>query len=89
MPKIEKIKLPVLITRGAVCFPGNDLVVYCERSFSINAVIDSTKDYNSLVFLTTQKDIDKIFNTLDSELKEAKKRFNKKQSDKSSRFKLE
>ena len=59
MPKIEKIKLPVLITRGAVCFPGNDLVVYCERSFSINAVIDSTKDYNSLVFLTTQKDIDK------------------------------
>lgn len=44
---------------------------------------------NRSAYEYTQKDIDKIFNTLDSELKEAKKRFNKKESDKSSRFKLE
>lgn len=44
---------------------------------------------NRSTYEYTQKDIDKIFNTLDSELKEAKKRFNKKESNKSSRFKLE
>ena len=35
---------------------------------------------NQNTYEYTQKDIDKIFNTLDSELKEAKKRFNKKES---------
>lgn len=44
---------------------------------------------NRSAYEYTQKDIDKIFNTLDSELKEAKRRFNKKESDKNSRFRLE
>lgn len=44
---------------------------------------------NRSTYEYTQKDIDKIFNTLDNELKEAKKRFNKKETTKTSRFKLE
>lgn len=44
---------------------------------------------NSSVYEYSQKDVDKIFSAIETELKEAKKRFNQKESDKSSRFTLE
>ena len=62
MSNIEKIKLPVLITRGAVVFPKQEINLYAERDFSVAAISESINFYNSLIFLVSQKDLtlDKI-----------------------------
>lgn len=44
---------------------------------------------NTSVYEYSQKDIDKIFNAIEGELKEAKKRFNKVETGKSNKFTLE
>ena len=44
---------------------------------------------NSSVYDYTQKDVDKIFAAIEAEVKEAKKKFNKTESHKSTRFTLE
>lgn len=44
---------------------------------------------NSSAYDYTQSDVDKIFNAIESEVKEAKKKFNKIQSKASSRFTLD
>lgn len=44
---------------------------------------------NSNVYDYTQQDVDKIFNAIDAEVKEAKKKFNKIESKKSTRFTLD
>lgn len=44
---------------------------------------------NSSAYDYTQSDVDKIFNAIESEVKEAKKKFNKIQSKTSSRFTLD
>lgn len=44
---------------------------------------------NSSVYDYTQEDVDKIFSALDSEVKEARKKFNKIESKKSKRFTLD
>lgn len=43
---------------------------------------------NSNVYDYTQKDVDKIFSTIETEVREAKKKFNKIDSQKISRFTL-
>lgn len=43
---------------------------------------------NSSTYEYTQKDVDKIFLAIESEIKEVKKRFNKIESKKNSKFKL-
>ena len=43
---------------------------------------------NSNAYDYTQQDVDKIFGAIEAELKEAKKKFNKLESKKSSRFTL-
>ncbi len=62
MSEIQKIKLPVLITRGAVVFPKQEINLYAERDFSVSAINESINFYNSLIFLVSQKDLslDKI-----------------------------
>ena len=44
---------------------------------------------NSSVYDYTQQDVDKIFATIESEVKEARKKFNKIECKKSSRFTLD
>ena len=44
---------------------------------------------NTSVYDYTQKDVDKIFAAIEAEVKEAKKKFNKTESHKSTRFTLE
>ena len=44
---------------------------------------------NSSVYDYSQQDVDKIFTAIESEVREAKKKFNKIESKKSSRFTLE
>lgn len=44
---------------------------------------------NSNVYDYTQQDVDKIFSAIETEMREAKKKFNKVESKKSSRFTLE
>ena len=44
---------------------------------------------NSNVYDYTQQDVDKIFNAIDAEVKEAKKKFSKIESKKSTRFTLD
>lgn len=44
---------------------------------------------NSSVYDYTQKDVDKIFAAIEAEVKEARKKFNKTESHKSTRFTLE
>lgn len=44
---------------------------------------------NSSAYDYTQKDVDKIFAAIEAEVKEAKKKFNKTESHKSTRFTLE
>lgn len=43
---------------------------------------------NTSQYEYSQKDVDKIFNAVQDELDEARKRFNKSNSDKNSKFKL-
>lgn len=43
---------------------------------------------NSVVYDYTQQDVDKIFSAIETELREAKKKFNKSESKRSSRFTL-
>lgn len=44
---------------------------------------------NSSTYDYTQQDVEKIFSVIESEVREAKKKFNKMESKKSSRFTLE
>ena len=44
---------------------------------------------NSNVYDYTQQDVDKVFNAIDAEVKEAKKKFSKIESKKSTRFTLD
>lgn len=44
---------------------------------------------NSNAYDYTQQDVDKIFAAIETEVREAKKKFNKKESKKSSRFTLD
>ncbi len=57
MPKIEKIKLPVLITRGAVVFPKQEMNLFAERDFSVAAIDQSINFYDSLLFVVSEVDI--------------------------------
>lgn len=44
---------------------------------------------NSSAYDYTQKDVEKIFSTIENEVREAKKKFNKAESQKGSRFTLD
>lgn len=58
MPKIQTIKLPVLITKGAVVFPKQEISLFAEREFSVNAINSSVNFYDSLIFIVSQKNIE-------------------------------
>ncbi len=53
----ETMTIPVIITRGVIAFPGNTVALDVGRTKSINATELALDNYNSLVFVVTQKDI--------------------------------
>lgn len=55
----EKFELPVIISRGFVEFPFQDLTINCEREFSVNAVFDSQLKYESYCIIISQRDVQK------------------------------
>lgn len=55
--KNTKMQLPVIITRGVVVFPENEITIEVGRKFSIAGVEVAMEEYNNLVFLVCQKDL--------------------------------
>ena len=56
--KPQALTLPLLITRSLVVFPGNQTLIEAGRDFSISAVNASKEECDSLILVTTQKQID-------------------------------
>ena len=54
--EFKKITLPVLITKGGICFPNQEFTLFAERSFSIDAIRESIEYFDSLIFIVAQKD---------------------------------
>ncbi len=50
-------RVPVICTRGIVIFPGQDVMIEVGRAKSINAVNESSVNYDSLVWVVCQNDI--------------------------------
>ena len=51
------VKVPVVCTRGLIVFPGQDVMIEVGREKSINAVNESLKSYDSMVYIICQKNI--------------------------------
>lgn len=58
--KLQKLTLPLLITRGAIIFPGTQSAIDAGRDFSMGAVDAGKNQTDSLIFVTSQvnEDID-------------------------------
>ena len=54
--KPQKLTLPLLITRGAIIFPGTQSAIDAGRAFSMNAVDAGRNQTDSLIFVTSQMD---------------------------------
>ena len=54
--KPQKLTLPLLITRGAIVFPGTQSAIDAGRVFSMNAVDAGKNKTDSLIFVTSQMD---------------------------------
>lgn len=55
MNEIKEELLPILVTRGLVLYPNNDNIVYVEREFSKNSLLDAIGNKKDL-YITCQKD---------------------------------
>lgn len=51
------ITVPVVVTRGIVLFPDQDVMIEVARKKSVNAVNEAGTSYNGMVFVVCQKDI--------------------------------
>ena len=56
--KPQKLTLPLLITRGAIVFPGTQSSLDAGREFSVNCVDAGRSQTDSLIFVTSQIDED-------------------------------
>lgn len=65
MNELNNINLPLLITKGSVIFPKQIVTLYAERDFSIKAINESVNFNDSLIFVTSEKNITK--ETIDGE----------------------
>ena len=50
------VKLPVVITRGYVAFPGQQTTLNVQREISLNAINDSKESFESYCVVVNQKD---------------------------------
>ncbi len=55
MNEIKEELLPILVTRGLVLYPNNDNIVYVEREFSKNSLLDAIGNKKD-IYITCQKD---------------------------------
>ena len=55
--KPQTLALPLLVTRSLVIFPGNQQLIEAGRAFSINAINYAHDSTDSLILVTTQKNI--------------------------------
>ena len=53
----KNVDYPVICTRGVIIFPNQDVVIDVGRPLSVNALNKASNDYDSLVWVVTQKDI--------------------------------
>ncbi|MBR0385651.1 MAG: LON peptidase substrate-binding domain-containing protein, partial [Erysipelotrichaceae bacterium] len=53
----KNVDYPVICTRGVIIFPNQDVIIDVGRPMSINALNKARSDYDSLVWIVTQKDI--------------------------------
>ena len=53
----KNVDYPVICTRGVIIFPNQDVVIDVGRTLSVNALNKARNDYDSLVWVVTQKDI--------------------------------
>ena len=56
--KPQKLTLPLLITRGAIIFPGTQSVIDAGRDFSMGAIDAGKNQTDSLIFVTSQMNED-------------------------------
>ena len=52
--KPQKLTLPLLITRGAIIFPGTQSTIDAGRDFSMGAIDAGKNQTDSLIFVTSQ-----------------------------------
>ncbi len=48
-------KLPLLITRGTVLFPDQDIVLEVGREISVNNIHSSSEQYDNYILIVSQK----------------------------------
>lgn len=53
----KNVDYPVVCTRGVIIFPNQDVVIDVGRPMSVKAVQAGKTDYDSIVWVVTQKDI--------------------------------
>lgn len=59
MNELTNLTLPLLITKGSVVFPKQTITLYAERDFSLKAINESITFNDSLIFVTSEKNITK------------------------------
>lgn len=57
MNKDLNVQVPVICTRGIVIFPGQDVMIEVGREKSIQAVNESSANYDGMVWIVCQNDI--------------------------------
>ncbi|MFA5686801.1 MAG: endopeptidase La [Bacilli bacterium] len=58
MTQLEKLTLPLLVTRSVVTFPFSQVPIDAGRPFSIEAINQSRSEYDSYLFVVSQKDVE-------------------------------
>ena len=48
---------PVIVTRGVIIFPEQDIIIDVGRKLSVNALNKAREKYESLIWVVTQKDV--------------------------------
>ena len=57
MTKAAMMNVPLVATRGIVVFPGQDVMIEVGRQKSVTAVNTANDNYDAMVFIDCQKDI--------------------------------
>ena len=57
MSEVKELYVPIVATRGMVVFPGQDVMIEVGRKKSINAIEESTSNFESHVWVVCQNDI--------------------------------
>ncbi len=56
--QLYTLEVPVICTRGFVCFPNNESTIDVAREMSLKAIAQSRELYDAHIFVVTQKEIE-------------------------------